>query len=196
MRAYKDFIVEIPKKFSETFKTESGLELYGSSVFSKKRMANNIVKVVAVPFENDTDISAKDELYLDPSLFMEQVYSKGGEQENIYLMDKDKGLFKAPLSLIIAYKKKDSKWCVFKDNVLLERIKEDGPGETGSIIYVPSNHKEKQGVGKLMFDVPDLGIKKGDVVLIDEMFVNDIFFDDKPVVWIKQRHLLALKEAV
>lgn len=198
MRAYKDFIVNIPEKFSETFTTESGLELYGSKEFSKKRMANSIVTVHQVPFENGTDIGIGDELFLDPSLFMEQIYSKGGEQENIYLMDKKKALFKVPTQLIIAYKKKEGQWIMFGDNALLERIREDGPGESESIIYTPSNQKEKQGTARLFLDIPELELKKGDTIYIDETYVNDIWLGQKPVMWLKQRHLLGLmlKEAI
>jgi len=193
MIGYRDFIVHVPEKFSETFTTESGVKLYGSKSFSKKRMANNIVEVIQVPLNNKTDVIVGDMVFVDPTLFMEQTYSKGGEQENIYLMNKKKGLFRLPESLIICHKPKVGEWVPFGKNVLLERIEEDVEEIKSTLILAPSKPKNVKGIAKSIMEVPELGIEQGDEVYIMELHVNDIWFGNKPVIWLRHRDLLGVK---
>lgn len=200
MKLYRDFLIHLPEKFSETFKTENGTELYGSKVFSKKLLANTIVVVKELPLEYSGPIKVGDTLFVDASLMMEQTYTKGGEQENMYLMDKEKSLFRLPEQLIIAYKREN--WMLYGDHVLMERIEEDN-SETesqSSLIIMPaiSKPKYKKGEAKMFMDVPDYGLKKGDNVLFKELSVNDVKFMGKSLLYTKRRNLLALvlKQAV
>jgi co-chaperonin GroES (HSP10) len=196
MKGYKDFMVHIPVKLSDTFKTELGLELHASKKFSQKRLANTIVEVLEVPFEYEGEIESGDTLFIDSTIMLEQTYTLGGEQENINQLDRKTATYKVPLSLIICYKKKGTdNWTLNDINVLLERIPEEIK-ETGTnkIVYVMSSvPKFKKGLGKVVFNIPEYNLKSGDIVHFKELTMVEVWLENKPLLWLRRRDLMAVQ---
>ena len=63
-----EFIIEL-QPLNETFKTESGVELYGHKDFAVDRLSNRIGKVISVPVFQETIIKEGDEVMIEPSVF-------------------------------------------------------------------------------------------------------------------------------
>lgn len=200
MRGLNHFIVSIPEKYSETFVTEGGLELYGDKRWSLKQLANTVVEVVEVPLNYDGEIKKGSRLFVDATLLMQQTYVKTGEQENINLVDREKGLFKVEPSLIIAYTvEHGGEWQGYGENILGERIEEKGSGEEKSgLIIMKAAVKDKVVEGKMKVFVTnkvlaEQGVKFNDVVFVKDKLLVDVWLRDRKLVWTKNRYLMGIE---
>lgn len=205
MKSFKDFIVVVPEKYSKTFKTENGLEIYMDKRWSLKKVANTIVEVVENPLNYSGEINKGVLLFVDPTLLMQQSYVLTGEQENINLIHRENNLYKVDPSYIIAYSLDNGKnWIGFGNNLLAERIKIKEPKtEKSSLVIVPENTKPKEIKGKVKIflsnkELENQGVKKEDVVYINELYTIDIWFNQKPLIWIRNKDILGkeIKQAV
>ena len=59
-----NYIIKISNELNDTFKTESGLELYGSKQFSHNRLANRYATIVGQPLIFDGQILEVDENWM------------------------------------------------------------------------------------------------------------------------------------
>lgn len=191
MKAYKDFIVHIPQRFNDTFKTENGVEIYADRQFSPKLVANTIITVVETPMNYEGPIAKGDTLFIDPTVVFSQLYQNTGEQESQYLIDREKKLYKVDPSLLIAYRKREESWVGFGNNVLVERLKEVAEGS--AFLYAPgATVKPSEDRGEVRVTNPDSSVKEGDVILFDPSFAVDIKMGNESLVWLREKDCLAL----
>ena len=88
MVGLKDFIVQINEKYSDKFHTNSGVAIYGDRRFNAKELANTVVKVRELPLNYTGPIKKGSRLLIDPTVVLNQMYQKGGEQENTKFLDR------------------------------------------------------------------------------------------------------------
>ncbi|AGO47505.1 co-chaperonin GroES [Cellulophaga phage phi19:3] len=198
MKGLNHFIVHIPEKWSQTYKTESGLELHADRRFSLRQVGNTIVKVIETPYNYDGPVKIGDTLFIDVNALSQQSYVIGGELENQHLIDREKKLYKIDSSLIFAYKETDdSEWIGFEESILCKSIKEVKVEKKPSLIYIPEDNKEKTIEGKYIVDVlnpiaESMGIKKGDTIYVEKHLFLDVRLEDKEYVRIRVRDILGL----
>jgi hypothetical protein len=197
MRGIKDFIVSIPKKYSDTFKTESGIEFYADRRFSIKKVANTIVEVVEVPFNYSGNIKKGSLLFIDSTVLMQQDYAIGGEQENINLLDKKNNLYKVEQCLIILYQvNKDCKWMAFGDYFLAEKIQIKKEFLTSSLIIMLEDSKPSFENNKCKVFIPNQylienKIEKNNIIFTSKNNGVDVIFMDKEYLWLRNRDAIA-----
>lgn len=192
-----DYIIKIEKAYNETFKTESGLELYGDKRFNSERLANRIAEVIETPALKDSIIKKGFEVMVDPTIFLKQTYERHAENDNIFLQDAKNGLYKIEPSMIVLYREtKQSEWKAFGDNILVEPIKKEAEEKKdNSIIIELEKSKYVEGIAKIKFINSDLledGCKNNDVVAIKSGFGVSFWIDGKEFHWIKNRHVLVV----
>lgn len=196
MRSLHEFIVHIPKDFKDSYKTESGLEIFADKRWSQRQLATTVVKVIKTPMSYEGEIEVGDFLFIDNAAVMRQEHIKTGVHESHHLIDRDKRLYSIPKMLLIAYKKKNTKeWIGFGDNVIIERemVKEE---KKSSLLVSPTENikKESKGKGVLFIvnnQIIDTGANKGDQIYFNELGAIDMFLGDKKVTWLKNRQVLA-----
>lgn len=198
MKGLNHFVVHIPKKWSDSYKTESGLELYADRRWSLKEVGNTVVKIVETPLNYTGPIQNGFELFIDINTLSQQSYVIGGELENQHLIDRKNKLYKIDNSLIIAYRKdKNSGWIGFGDTVLCSKIKESKENVTSNLIYVPGNHVEKVVEGKYVLKilnetVEELGVTIGDTIYVEKNLFIDVRLEDEQLVRIRTRDILGV----
>lgn len=192
MKSILEFIVHIPQKYSETFVTECGLELYGDKRFSRARLANTQVKIVELPLSYEGSVNVGTTLLIDATVVLTQIYSKNGEQESIHLVDRKKGLYKVDKSMIIAYQNESGEWFGFNNHVLIKRIPfkriENGP------LKIPVNKKFEKGKGILKLTNNEIvGCSKGDIIYFNETYCVEVWLNDESLLWVRNRDLFAIE---
>lgn len=204
MQAHKDFIVHIPERYKSTMKTKSGFELELDKRFSGKELANNIFEVVNVPINYKGEIKTGCRLAIDPIVVHNQMFEKFGEEENQYLVDKKKCLYRIDPSLIVCYSMGvGTEFKGFENNLLCEKyeVEEKEPDKIGSV-YIPDTCKnEVKDTCKLKVFIgnealEDEGVYKGDVIFHQPYMAIDIKLRDMNLIWLRNHHVIGkyLKE--
>lgn len=193
----KHFIAHIPEKYSKTFKTESGIELHADRRFSLKRVANVVVDISETPLLYKGPIKKGDTVLLDTTVLSFQYYVKGGEQENVNLIDRNKKLYKIADDMILMHRPKNSEWSGYRDNVLLERIPLE-PIKKINSLYIPDSaiktHAQNKGViAFLNIDLGEQGLNVGDIVHTKGDLFVDVWLDGKQYMWSKNKYLIAVE---
>lgn len=188
MKGIKDFIIQIENPYSETFKTENGVELYADKKFSAERLTNRIVKVVSTPFFHETPIKEGYELLIDPTILYKQTY-QGVEQDYTNLVDEEKMWFKISPQMIVLFRKdKDSEWKGYLQNVLVEPIVIEQE-ILSKVILAPEKKKEyKKDVVKLTYSNEDLikkGANNGDEITINPLGGIPFWVEGKEYWWLR-----------
>lgn len=196
MRGLKDFMVHIPNLYHDTFKTESGIEFYGDRRWSAKKMANTFLEVVEKPFFYDGPINKGFRIFIDPTVLFTQIYPKTGEQENIYLVDRKKGLYKIDPSLIIAFNDNKYEWVGHNENLLVSLLMEEKLKT--KLLTVPNNFNSKKDRKKGVVKISNKllsgqGVSVGDTVFFEPLMGIDVHFENEQYTWIRNRDLLALE---
>lgn len=198
MKGIHDYIIEIAEPFKETFKTESGLELYANKSFSADRLSNRIGKVMEVPLLFDGIIKQGYEVLIDASILYEQSF-KSVKQESIHLLDRDKMLFKINPNLIVLYRENENEqWKGFLNNLLVEPIEKKSQKLVSSLIIIPDEkatyEKGKAIVKYANENVKELGVNNGETVFIDPLGGIQFWLDGKEFWWIRTKDILAKYE--
>lgn len=197
MKGYFEFIVHIPNKHNDTIDTNSGVKIYADKRFSSKRTANNVVEVVEVPVKNKTCIKKGYLLFVDPTILLNQVYSKTGEQESIYLVDREKSLFRIPENLILMYQKNiNEEWIGFDENLLCDYPTQEKPKEkvleSGIIIPIKSKQKKTTPRFSVVYNNKESGIETGEKVVVKTDMVVDVWFNSKKYAWLRNKDVLGI----
>jgi co-chaperonin GroES (HSP10) len=194
MKCYSDFIVQVPKKYRDTIKTESGVELFVDSRWNLKDTVNTIMEIHELPFDYDGPIKKGDTVFVDATIFMEQIYQKGGKQENIYLIDRKTFSYKLKPNFIIAYKPKDIvTWTAYGENVLIQPIKETKE-KIGSILLPQFKEDSRVAKGKVFLANPEtesIGVDLEQEVYYNNYVAIDVKFNDQWLIWVRNKDLLA-----
>jgi len=197
MKGLHDYIIEIKEPFKESFKTESGLELYANKRFSADRLSNRIGKVIATPLFFEGVIEEGYEVLIDATILYEQIFNKK-VQESIHLLDKDKMLYKIDPNLIVLYREnKDAEWKGFLRSLLVEPIKKEKEKLTSSLIILPDEtdefDKNKAKVTVCNDEILEMGVLKGDTIAIEDLGIP-FWLDGKEYWWIKTEDILGKYE--
>lgn len=183
MIGMQDFIIKVDKEFQDTFKTDSGIELYADKKFSQDKLATRVAEVLEVPKFYNGPIKAGMQVFIDHTIFLRETYGAHGTVENIYTIDAQKGLYKIMDCLIYMYRENESAtWQGNNDTLLVEEVIEEAAEEKiGSIILAPSKPVRK-GVHKVVYDnnlLNEMGVKKGQKVIVDQKLRMPISMDGK-----------------
>lgn len=197
MKGIHDYILEIKEPFKESFKTESGLEIFANKRFSADRLSNRIAKVMATPLFFEGIIEVGYEVLIDATILYEQIYQKK-VQESIHLLDSEKKLFKIDPKLIVLYRENaQEQWKGFLDSVLVEPIKKESKSLKSSLIILPEEVAEfEQNKAKMVVcnnDITNLGISKNDIIAIKPLGIS-FWLDGKEFWWLKNDDVLGKYE--
>jgi len=191
-----DFIIKVDKEFQDTFRTESGLELYADKKFSPDKLATRIATVQEVPKFYNGLIKKGMQVFIDHTVFLRETYQRQGTVENIYTIDAQRGLYKIQDELIYMYRENESAtWQGNNDNLLIQEVIEEVEEEKiGSIILSPSKSVRK-GVHIVVYDnksLNELGVKKGSKVIINEMLRMPITIDGEQYYQLNNKDIFAV----
>ena len=208
MKAHRDFIVHIPEKYKDSVKTKNGTKLYVDSRFSGKTAANNIFEVVETPMNYNGEISPGGLLLVDPIVVHNQTFKKWGTEQNQYLIDREKDLYKIPPSLIICYASKNGDdFKGFNDNLICQKyeFEEDKKEQKIGSIIVPEAYREKtKETPVLQVVISNEKLKQEEDVYKDDLIYYkptgavDIIIHNTQYIWLRNNYVLAkyLKNAV
>lgn len=136
-----------------------------------------------------------DTVFVDATIFMEQIYQKGGKQENLYIIDRKNFKYRLKQNFIIAYKSKGSdKWIGYGNNVLVKRITEHKE-KIGSIFVPNTNEEPKAGKGRIVVCNPttyDLGLDVGDEIYFKNFTAIDVKLEDEWFTQVRNKDLMAV----
>lgn len=180
-----DFLIELKEDFSDTFKTESGLELYANKNISGERLSNRIATVINTPLMHETKIKIGYQVMIDPSILYKQIY-RGVEQNSIHLVDE--GKYKLTPKEIILYREdENSEWKGYLENNLVELIYKISEKLESSLIYIPNSDvkKLKKGRAKALYMNDSIDAKKGDELIINPNGGLSYWIDGKEHWWIR-----------
>lgn len=190
-----NFIIQTKNEYNETFKTESGLELYADKDFSQDRLVNRFAVVKALPTVLETKIQVGDEVMVDPTVFYRQKYEKTGLGDNHYIVDEEHRLYQIPSSLIIAYKR-NGKWNGNEQNLLIKVIKKDTQEKKGDLYIGEEKDKDKLIEAKLFIGnefTEDEGITKDDTLVLSSRGIP-FYIDGAEYDMVRNKEILAVKQ--
>lgn len=197
MKGYRNYIIKSEFEFSQSFKTETGLELHADSRFSSDRLSNRIATIEEVPVcEKNQTIKKGFQVMIDPTIFYRQNYIVGGITETSFMLDRMKGLYTIDPKMIVLYRENENEeWQAFGENLMVQMKKETIPAVMiGEIIL----SDEKTVISKTLAEVTysnDLmiseNVDKGDTIFIKKGIGVSFWIDGKEFQWINNRHILA-----
>jgi co-chaperonin GroES (HSP10) len=194
MKGTKNFIIQIDNPYNDTFKTESGVELYGNVDFTTERQSNRIAKVVGIPSLFKTEIKVGFEVLIDASPLYRQIY-QGTKQWYQNVVDVDKNLYHLEKDMIVCYRENaKSDWIGFGENNLAEPLFEQK--NINTTLLLPKNATEKKYNGKVKIHYANSNLKKEGVKNGDTLYMNSIggikyWLDGKEFWWIRNKDVIA-----
>jgi len=117
MRHLRNYIIKIDgKEFSETFKTDGGMILYGDKDFTYKKQVNSYAKIIEKPL-NGGVLDVGTEVFIDPTVFYHYLYEDGRKNDTQFTINKKEGLYHIHPDMIILFKQYEE-WKGFDKNFL------------------------------------------------------------------------------
>lgn len=195
MRSNYHFIIESSHEFNECFTTVGGLVLFGDKRHLQNRLANQIAKVVALPLlDIEDEIQVGYEVFIDYSTFLRFI-SDSGVIENNYTIDKDRGLYKIPASMIYLYRRNASdEWRGYRDNLVVTSSLTSEGGTSNLVNIVWEKPKKEYFLEVLNDELIDCDVQKGDKVLCNTEQLLPIFMNGKEVFHLRNRDVFAVYE--
>jgi len=197
IRGIYNYIIEQKTAYSTTFKTESGLELYGDKRFLAHKLANRTCTVVNTPMSEESEIKPGYEVMIDPSIYTSITTETGGERANPNLIDKAKGWYKIEPDIIVLYRKDEqSEWKGNKRNLVVEYIKEDEK-TSNSLIIQTVKSENKKGVARVKYSNTEMegyGVNNGDEILFGDDYNIPFPIDGKEYYWMNNSAVIGKKE--
>lgn len=199
MKGVKDFIIQIEQPFSETIKTEGGLEIFGDKRWSAEKMANRIGIVISAPICHNTVIKEGYQVLVDPTILYEQVYHlTGGRQDSVFLVDKTKMYYKVDPNMVVLYRENsESEWKGYHENAIYEAIADETAEEPleNLFIYIPKTiqTKFKKNRVTLKFGNETIlnQIAVGQELIVKEQMGIDFYINGKTYLWYRNSDVIA-----
>lgn len=198
MRGYNDFIIKTDFAFSQTFKTESGVELHGDSRFLQDRLSNRIAAVIETPIKCDNDDIKKGfQVLIDPSIFYENTYIVNGTEETPFTIDKNKGIYKLAPTMIVCYRENENaQWKGYNDSLLVvPDVIEEEEKKVGLIIIEKPKSKPSEEYATVIHSnklLEEEGVVSGSKIFRVKGIGLSFWIEGKEHKWINNRHVLAL----
>ncbi len=189
MRGIRDFVIYTDVVYNDTFKTESGLELFGDKRFLQKRLSQKEVVIKSCPFEYKGEDVTGWQAIIDPTIYFKNIFDHGEGQNNE--VEGHKGHFTVQHNMILAVRKDETEeWQGFEKNILVKKVMDDSKEKVTSsgIITELSGKKEKQGYATV--DIPNCGLKTGDTVIYHDYYGVDVFLESSELLWIREKDVL------
>jgi co-chaperonin GroES (HSP10) len=200
MKGHNDFIVHIPKKYQDTITTKGGAEIHLDRRFSGKELANNVFEVIHTPVTYNGDIKPGYRLLVDPIVVHTQKFQKWGEEENQYLVDKEKDLYRINTSLIVCYSQGEgTKFVGFENNLICKKVKiesaEKELKKVGSIFVPDMSKAQAKDTAYLEILIGNDKLKKEDIHEGDYVYHTkhggiDITINQKTYIWFRNHHII------
>lgn len=200
MKGTKNFIIQLDEIYSDTFKLESGVELYGSVDFTDERQSNRIAKVIGIPALYETEIKEGYEVLIDATPLYRQIY-QGNRQWYQNMVDEDKNQFYLESDMIICFREnKDAEWKGFLKNCLVKPIMEEPKIEkkTNSLLILPKTVTTPKFSGKVTMtysntELKELGVQNGDTLYMDIRGGVKYWVEGIEYWWVRTKDLFALQ---
>lgn len=191
-KSLRNFIVQTDSAFNDSFTTESGLTLYADKRLSAQRLSNRIVKVLELPaLMEGCEIKPGYELMIDPTVFFTQNYDGRGDEENSFMVDKQKGIYKVEPGMVVLYREtSDAEWKAFGQNIMVE-IQQDITDKMAGELVIGKEIKEKIKVLYVNSSLKEEGIQPGDEIAIQRGFEVSFWIEGKEYFWVDSVHVLA-----
>lgn len=200
MKLVKHFVVHIPNLHNQKTVSDSGFELHQDRRWNTKETANTVIDVLETPLNYKGDIKKGDQIFVDATLILQAINVKGFENENNYLIDREKQLYRVDPNFIIAYKLKGVKdWIGFEDNLLCKKVvtqkkNEDKVLKSGIIIPgIIERSEDRLEVVIINKNISIQGVKKLDNVISKKLMEVDVWLNKAPLVWLRNKDVLAIK---
>ena len=198
MKGHRDFIVHIPKKYQDTVTGKNGSKIHLDKRFSGKELANNLFEVVNTPVNYKGEIKPGCNLLVDPVVVHTQSFQKWGEEQNQYLVDKEKDLYRINPSLIICYSMGEgTQFKGFENNLLCEKVPiEKKELKKIGLIYIPETAEEKVKNTPFLKVVINNDILKSEGVNEEDLVYHslyggiDISLRGKEYIWFRNHHII------
>lgn len=195
MKHTYNYIIKITNELNETFKTESGLELYGHQYFNKDRLSNRFAVIIGHPIFFEGEILEEGiEVLIDPSCYY---HSTHGEDDIIHYttntIDRKNGIYAIEPENIVAYKSNDT-WHGYMGNFIGECVKNKIEDKKLGSLIVEVGKTEKTDNYKVVYTNPFLKenqVNTGDVLFMKPQMGVSIWLDGKEYTWLRAVDVLA-----
>lgn len=192
MRHTYNYVIKISHEYNETFKTESGLELYGDKRFSQKRLANQYATIVGQPLLYEGDLlEVGTKVFIDP-VFFHSISQDDSIQYTVNSIDRDKGLYSIEPQNIIMYED-GSDWKGYLMNWVGKNKIENKEKTQGSIV-IETKTKKRTDYFEVVYPNKFLSSNKvntGDVIFVKDQYFVPFWIEGVEYHWVKDRHTLA-----
>lgn len=198
MKHTYNYIIKITNELNETFRTESGLELYGHKDFNKDRLSNRYATIIGHPifFEGEL-LEEGTEVLIDPSSYY---HSTHGEDDRIQYttntIDRQKGLYAIEPQNIVAYKANNT-WRGYLGNFIGECVKVKVEDKKLGSLIVEIGKTQKTDKYKVVYSNKDLEeseVEIGDTLYIKPKIGVSVWLDGKEHTWLRTIDVLAKME--
>lgn len=190
-----NYIIKISNELNDTFKTESGLELYGSKQFSHNRLANRYATIVGQPLIFDGQIlEVGTNVIIDPSVYYHSVHGDNDlKQYTTNTIDREKGIYSIEPQNIVLYWKND-KWNGYMNNFLGKCIVEDEEEKLSGNIVVEIATKKRTNKYEIIYlnkFLKECEVDRGDVLYMKPNMGVSVWLDGKEHTWLRNEEVLA-----
>lgn len=198
MKAFNEFIVCIPEPYQDSITTENGVKIFISKQWSIDKCVNRIGTVISTPINFETEIKEGFHVVIDPTILYEQRFAlTHGLQDSIFLVDKEKSLYKINPSMVVLYREnEEEQWKGHGSNSLMERveIKEQEEPVSKIIIMEAVSKKYETNKARLVYGNSELlnDAKLGDELIVEEMYGVAFPLEGKEYLWYRNEDVKAI----
>lgn len=198
MQHIYNYIIKLSKEFNDTFKTESGIELYGDKDFSQDRLSNRYAVIIGQPLLFDGELlELETKVLIDPTVYYHSIH---GEDDDLQLttntIDRQKGIYSIEPENIVLYKK-EGKWFGYLDNFLGKCVfkKKQDTVVGGIILELGKNEKTNQY--EIVY--PNKFLSEHDANTDDVLYMKpkmgvSVWIDGKEFTWLRNSEVLGKME--
>lgn len=204
MQGIHEFIIEV----KEPMKNKMSLgkaEIFIDPSFDQTKHSNRIGKVISTPIGSDTDVKVGDEVVIQHTILMSQLY-QGQKADSVFLVDKEKGYYRLEDSLIIMFRSNPSdEWKCNGIHAMLTPIEAEAEDYKEGGLIMPDSHfntdvecntngfvKQYGIVRYLNKALADQGVEIGDKVYFVDYGDYEFNIDNEILYCMDNRDILAV----
>lgn len=198
MQHIYNYIIKLSKEFNDTFKTESGIELYGDKDFSQDRLSNRYAVIIGQPLLFDGELlELETKVLIDPTVYYHSIH---GEDDDLQLttntIDRQKGIYSIEPENIVLYKK-EGKWFGYLDNFLGKCVFKKKQDKVVGGIILELGKNEKTNQYEIVY--PNKFLSEHDANTDDVLYMKpkmgvSVWIDGKEFTWLRNSEVLGKME--
>lgn len=198
MQHIYNYIIKLSKEFNDTFKTESGIELYGDKDFSQDRLSNRYAVIIGQPLLFDGELlELETKVLIDPTVYYHSIH---GEDDDLQLttntIDRQKGIYSIEPENIVLYKK-EGKWFGYLDNFLGKCVFKKKQDTVVGGIILEFRKNEKTNQYEIIY--PNKFLLEHDANTDDVLYMKpkmgvSVWIDGKEFTWLRNSEVLGKME--